>query len=133
MPASAPIARHGARRRPALTLGSVLLLLLGGCGHTRQAQRTSPALGGLQPTASHGGGATRFDEEACVRKLWEAGVRFERLHPSQARGVGAPLRLTGPVGGVQVRPRNGSPVHAILDCRLGLALLRWSPCSDRRG
>jgi hypothetical protein len=66
-----------------------------------------------------------LDQAACEAELTRRGVPFERV--DSARGVLAPLRLTGPVRGVTYRSslperaRSTSPLE-IIDCRLALAL-----------
>ena len=134
----------GIRRRRNIRGRLVLLgALLAGCAGNPSGRPVLPPVGAVAPApelssggrvgmAQHGR-PQRFDEERCVHDLWYAGVRFERLHPSQANGVAAPLRLTGPIGGIWVQPRNGSQVHAILDCRLATALLHWAPSLQRAG
>jgi len=44
-----------------------------------------------------------------------------------------PLRLRGPIGGVDVVSNDKHAVYAILDCRLALALLSWAPILQRAG
>jgi hypothetical protein len=71
--------------------------------------------------------------EACYRELAAAHVAFERLEPSQARGVKIPVRMLGPIGGVTVEPSDGRQLHAILDCQLAVALLSWAPALRKAG
>lgn len=67
----------------------------------------------------------QLDQDACERELGRRGVPFVRV--TEARGVLAPVRLTGPLRGVTYRStlpeskRAESPWE-ILDCRLALAL-----------
>ncbi len=74
------------------------------------------------------GGATRYaalDRAACEAELDRRHIAYERV--GEARGVVAPLRLAGPLGGVLFRS-NLPPAKArtspydIYDCRLVLAL-----------
>jgi hypothetical protein len=66
-----------------------------------------------------------LDRGTCEAELGRRGVPFDRV--DEARGVRAPIRLTGPVRGVTftsmlpASQRATSPLE-ILDCRLGLAL-----------
>jgi hypothetical protein len=76
---------------------------------------------------------TRVTAEVCYRELAAAHVAFERMEPSQARGVKIPVRLLGPIGGVTVTPSDGRQLHAILDCQLALALLSWAPALREAG
>lgn len=71
--------------------------------------------------------------EDCYDTLEAAGVAFERVDEDAARGVDEPTRLRGPIGGIYVVGRNKDPQHAILDCRLALALLSWSPSLRHAG
>jgi hypothetical protein len=64
---------------------------------------------------------------ACYQRLRDARVAFEPVHPDDARGVRAPLRLLGPIDGVEVTAREGETLRSVLDCRLALALLAWAP------
>jgi hypothetical protein len=65
--------------------------------------------------------------DQCYRRLHAANVPFETVPPDEARGVVAPIRLLGPIDGVEVTARNGDTLHSLLDCRLALALLAWAP------
>lgn len=38
-----------------------------------------------------------------------------------------PIRLTSPIGGVEIIARNDSKLHALIDCRLAQQLLAWAP------
>jgi hypothetical protein len=78
-------------------------------------------------------GIARVTSEACYKELTAAHVAFERMEPSQARGVKIPVRLLGPIGGVAVVPSDGRQLHAILDCQLALALLSWAPALREAG
>jgi hypothetical protein len=66
-----------------------------------------------------------LDRDACERELRSRGIPFVRVE--EARGVLAPIRLTGPVhgitfhSGVAPKQRASSPWE-IVDCRLALAL-----------
>jgi hypothetical protein len=73
------------------------------------------------------------DPEACDRALAAEGIAFERVHADEAPGVRVPVRLLGPLDGVQVTAQGKGHVHAILDCRLALALLTWAPTLRRAG
>jgi hypothetical protein len=70
---------------------------------------------------------------ACFGRLRDAGVAFEQLSSADAAGVRMPLRLRGPIGGVDVVSNDKHAVYAILDCRLALALLSWAPILQRAG
>jgi hypothetical protein len=66
-----------------------------------------------------------MSEEFCLAELGERGVPFERMRAK--RGVETPIRLTGPVRGIDFvqtyRPELDPRAPAtILDCRLGLAI-----------
>ena len=70
--------------------------------------------------------------ERCYAALTAARVDFERVPREDARGVENPVRLRGPVQGVEVVARRHG-MHAILDCRLALALSSWAPSLQRAG
>jgi hypothetical protein len=65
---------------------------------------------------------------ACHEALAAAHVPFVALRPEDAPGVAWPVRLQGPVRGVlfAVADEASTSVHAILDCRLALVLVRWA-------
>jgi hypothetical protein len=77
--------------------------------------------------------AATLDPEACYAELSHAHVAFERVAGPRARGVEMPARLLGPIGGVVVEPSDGRELHALLDCRLALALLSWAPALRKAG
>lgn len=67
--------------------------------------------------------------DACLALLTASGIAFDALTTEDAPAVRTPVRVRGPIGGVVIAPRNDpqrSP-HAIVDCRLALALLAWAP------
>jgi len=68
-----------------------------------------------------------LSEDACLGMLRSHDVDFHRLDPAEARGVGIPIRLDGPLAGITVRSRGHSELHEIVDCRLAVALLAWAP------
>ena len=71
--------------------------------------------------------------ERCYDDLAAAGIRFERVEPSHALGVEMPVRLLGPIGGVSVIAHGPNQGHAVLDCRLTIALLSWAPALHEVG
>ena len=75
-----------------------------------------------------------LDRATCERLLGEAAVPFVPAD-GLAAAVEQPIRLAGPVGGVRIVPSGGEPdsIHSILDCRLALALARWTPALRARG
>lgn len=72
-----------------------------------------------------------LDRAACEGALRQAGVAFERVPEGEARGVEQPVRLAGAVDGVRIEPGDG--VHAVIDCRLAVALAAWAPDLRARG
>ncbi len=102
------------------------------------AERSAP--GSVKPLSHWSDPAQRAraqagrSPETCYAALEAAGVAFARVAPDQARGVQMPLRLRGPIGGVSVVARGSKrPLHAVLDCRLALALLAWAPTLRQAG
>ena len=74
--------------------------------------------------------ATRYGKlkpDACLAELGRRGIPFRAVDKS-TKGVAQPIRLTGPIRGVHirptgpVRPKGKGSIHDILDCRLALAL-----------
>jgi hypothetical protein len=78
-----------------------------------------------------------LEKSRCEAILRGHGVRFTSLGPEDADGVEQPVRLEGPVAGVEVRHRShglGSRARqrrirrlSILDCRLVVGVLAWAP------
>ncbi|MEM9189996.1 MAG: extensin family protein [Myxococcota bacterium] len=66
-----------------------------------------------------------LDRSACLALLEEHGVEVEVL--AEVNGVEIPVRLRGPIRGIAVDHRGRSEVHSVLDCRLVLAILGWTP------
>jgi len=67
----------------------------------------------------------RLDRVGCEAELARRGISF--AHVDDARGVLAPVRLSGPLHGVTYRtglsaPQRGSSPLEIVDCRLALSL-----------
>lgn len=87
----------------------------------RDGELESPDDPGSTPAVKY----ASLDQVACEAELTRRGVPFAPV--PDARGVLAPVRLTGPVRGVTYRStlpepkRAGSPWE-IIDCRLALAL-----------
>ena len=92
-----------------------------------------PSLGRAWPGMARHAAASMRQPEACYAELEAAHAAFERVAPGQALGVQMPARLLGPIGGITVLPRDGRQLHAILDCRLALALLSWAPTLRQAG
>ncbi len=68
------------------------------------------------------------EEAGCYAELRDAGVRFERVNQASAGGVSQPIKLVGPIDGVNIYGggKKNAPTN-YLDCRLALALLEWAP------
>lgn len=119
----------------------LIALLASGCaipiiGAPARPQDLQPEAGpraargrGGKPGLTLGAATPRLPRSAnaCYRALRDRGVAFRPVPPGRARGVKMPTRLTGPIEGVEVRARGRRRVHAILDCRLALALHAWAP------
>lgn len=71
--------------------------------------------------------------EACHRALRDEGIAFVALAPADTPGVRWPIRLRGPVAGVVFEPNDHDATHAVLDCRLALALHAWAGELRRAG
>ena len=69
----------------------------------------------------------------CHAALRRAGVHFVAIPREAAPGVRFPIRLTGPIHGVEFAPLDPSATYEILDCRLAIALLEWTSDLNRAG
>ena len=91
---------------------------------------------GTRPTrtASRRGAGGKGEGAQCYRALRRKAVRFSRVAKAKTRGVAYPIRLTGPVGGIEIRGtgKSGAPTN-YLDCRLAQSLLAWAPTLRRAG
>ncbi len=65
--------------------------------------------------------------QECRRLLDQADVAFEPVPEDTAPSVLAPVYLLSAMNGVTLGPPNGVAEHGLLDCRLAIALLAWSP------
>lgn len=74
-----------------------------------------------------------LSHDECVSLLTDAGVPLERVDADDTSGVEMPVRLLGPIDGVTIALRGHDDIHAVLDCRLGVALLAWAPSFRARG
>lgn len=99
------------------------LVLATTCAHAQSAAAPAPE------ALPVGRALANLPAEACLRLLRENGVIFDSIAPEDAPGARTPIRVHGAIGGVTVVPRNDPErsVHALLDCRLALALLAWAP------
>jgi hypothetical protein len=96
---------------------------------SRAAERATPVLGPRQRSVldpSPRELSSQGTSSACYSTLRQAGVAFERV-AEPTPGVRWPIRLKGPVRGVLFTQIDHDRTHAVLDCRLGLALLAWAP------
>jgi hypothetical protein len=66
-----------------------------------------------------------LSDRACLRALQRARVPFERVHHN-IPGIGLPIRVVGPIAGVRYRASERLEVHELMDCRLAVALVRFS-------
>lgn len=94
---------------------------------TEPASPTPPAPPTPRVSVPRDRSVASLSEDACLGMLRAHDVAFHRMDRSEARGVGIPIRLDGPLAGITVRSRGHSELHEILDCRLAVALLAWAP------
>jgi len=124
---TAAIARAGGSRLPKLSptaqddqlashTGSAPLLAMAGAG-------TGASLAALHPN----------HERACYQALSHEAVAFNSVDKKTAPGVRWPVRLGGPIHGVQFRAMDSSATYTILDCRLAVALSAWASSLARAG
>jgi hypothetical protein len=76
--------------------------------------------------------AAERDPGVCYAALRQRKVRFQLLNKRDLNGISMPVRLLGRLGGIDVIPAAGEQ-HSVLDCRLALALLSWSPLLRKAG
>jgi hypothetical protein len=91
-----------------------------------EGERTGSAEGEplpASPQAAHEIAA--LSDRQCVRLLRRAGVAFEPS-PRAVLGVAQPIFVTGPIGGVSYRASGRRQIRELMDCRLAIALVRWS-------
>lgn len=91
-----------------------------------ESERTSSAEGeALPPRARVGNEIAALSDRACFRALQRARVPFERVR-TRVPGIAAPVRITGAIGGVRYVASDSREVHELMDCRLAVALVRFS-------
>jgi hypothetical protein len=67
----------------------------------------------------------RLDARACRAEVARRALRVVTVKTAQP-GVLAPIRLDGPMNGVELRAPGATSKHGILDCRLALVLDDWT-------
>lgn len=86
---------------------------------------TRPPRSDRRPTLPSGRSIGALDRDRCESTLRDHGVAFDQVPPESATGVAHPIRLTSAIGGIAIEPGGG--IHAVMDCRLAVALLAWAP------
>jgi hypothetical protein len=91
-----------------------------------EGERTGSAEGEPLPTrAAVANEIAALSDRACFRALQRARVPFERVRASVA-GITAPVRVTGALHGVRYIASERREIHELMDCRLAVALVRFS-------
>ncbi|QQR91649.1 MAG: extensin family protein [Myxococcales bacterium] len=67
------------------------------------------------------------DSDTCKTLLKKHDVEFTNLDPDEFQSIEQPLSLQSDIGGITVHTHGGHEDQSILDCRLALAILAWSP------
>ncbi len=80
----------------------------------------------MRPQLPEGRALGSVSSTDCRLLLRAHGVVFEDVTADEAPGVEAPIRLGGPLGGVEIVSCGPSSNNEIIECRLALALLAWS-------
>ncbi len=103
-----------------------------GRAHLPPAQRRR-----RRPAIPEGRAIGELSKRRCEAILRSRRVRFTALAAEDAPGVEQPIRLEGPLAGVEVRHRSHGEGNrrrrrrierlSILDCRLAVAVLAWAP------
>jgi len=78
------------------------------------------------PDLPDGNAIANLPPAQCYALLSEHGVNFASLDAAETPHVGMPVRLLGPVGGVDIRGPMRDP-SSVLDCRLVVAIFAWAP------
>lgn len=130
---------HQTRLRRSIVDASTLLVIgltACACG-AAAAQVPEPVEAVARPETAPGGPGGReigrMAPDACLQTLAGSDVEFHAYEGEAAGSVGAAVVLDGPVGGVAIEFEGRNAVHAVLDCRLVLALLAWAPALREAG
>lgn len=117
----------GGRCAPSVATGGLLLAALLGAASDSHAGFVGPEVlsGPPDPATTPAFRYGAMDREACTAELGRRGVAFTPV--DEARGVRMPLRLHGPLHGVEFHTglpsaQRGTSPWEIVDCRLALAL-----------
>jgi hypothetical protein len=104
-----------------------------GCASVAGAQADSTPAAQVPGHVPSGEAISELEPERCLQLLRETDVSFSRYEGKRADSLAAPVRLEGPVAGIRVEYRGRRDLHAVMDCRLVLALLRWAPVLREEG
>lgn len=96
-------------------------------GHGTRDMRRARPVSVADLALPDGRDITALTAQECRRLLDEAEVAFEPVPEDAAPSVLAPVYLRSAMNGVTLGPQNGVAEHGLLDCRLAIALLAWSP------
>ena len=89
------------------------------------------SLSTVHATPPHGREIGALTAERCLEVLRRHHVDYERR---TVEGIDVAVVVRGSIGGITVRPHNGrNRLHALMDCRLVVALLAWAPVLRRAG
>jgi len=122
------------RRSPRVVAvaGAFLSLFVGAGAGEARGPIESPSGADVTPAVRYAG----LDPSSCAATLIARGVPFAPV--DTARGVLAPIRLTGPIHGVAFHSalsasQRGISPYEILDCRLALALDDFAKILEQHG
>ncbi len=91
-----------------------------------EAERSGPLEGAALPDVpAVATEIAALTDRQCFRALARARVPYERV-PLGVPGIATPVRVTGAIGGVTYRASGSPIVDETMDCRLAVALLRFS-------
>jgi len=107
-------------------LSTLAILVIAAWGPLHHAAATRP------PPLPEGRAIANLSSAACMRILRRHHVPFVP-YARDAEGVRDPVLLEGPIGGIAVEHHGRRQVHAVLDCRLVVALLAWAPTLREAG
>lgn len=104
------------------------------CGQLPPEGSERPSPRAVSPVARdlpHGRAVSALTAGQCHALLGSLGIDYEDASDEggSVAAIEQPVRLRGSLGALTVRPHGGDPrsIHAILDCRLVVALYEWGP------
>lgn len=92
----------------------------------QRASSNAPVTTARRYEAPSGRAIGELTPKDCRGWLRRLHIRHEQLSSDEFPKVATPIRLSGPVRGVEFVFRGRNPLHEVLDCRLAVALWHWA-------